>query len=68
MKQIEDIATLRDFFRAYQDVCETLIRRGYKFEKLDYNLNCDVPRFEISAFPPDVATAFQESKKAIAGE
>jgi hypothetical protein len=56
-----DVSGLRSFFRAYQNVCEVLARRGYTFEKLSLNLNYEVSPLTFAALEADVIAAFKDS-------
>ena len=64
LKQAEGVQELRNFFCAYQHVCDVLAPRGYKFEKLTLNLNCGVPLLATAALQADVIAAFENSKGA----
>jgi len=62
LNQTTKIVGLHAFFRAYQEVCETLISRNYTFETLDLALNCDAPPSMITPFPQDVLEQFEKAK------
>jgi hypothetical protein len=61
LDQVADVGSLRKFFRAYQHVCEALVPRGYKFENIALNLNCEAPSLPKAALQPDVIAAFKKS-------
>jgi len=65
LKQANDFSGLRSFFRAYQNVCDVLVPRGYTFEKLSLNLNCEVPPLRVAALQADVIAAFKDSLGAM---
>ena len=61
LKQAENIANLRRFFRAYQLLYEALKRRGYKgYDALQYNLDNEILQSEVTPFPTDVRDAFEK--------
>jgi hypothetical protein len=58
LKQAEDVATLRRFFRAYQHLCEVLNRQGYDYDIPRLDINCDIPQLKADAFEDDAKVAF----------
>jgi hypothetical protein len=63
LEQAQNIEGLRNFFRAYQHVCDVLTSRQYSFERLTLNLYCDVPSMATAAFQSDVIAAFEKPKE-----
>jgi len=59
LKQAEDVATLRHFFRAYQHLCEVLNRQGYNYDIPRLDINCDIPQLKAHPFEDDVKAAFE---------
>jgi hypothetical protein len=64
LKQTNDIEVLRNFFRAYQQVCKVLAPAGYRPTILEYDLRCDVPPIDAPALTSDLEIVFNDSNKA----
>jgi len=63
LSQAKDVVALRNFFRAYQHICEILAPKGYKsFEILGFNLKCGLPSLSRPPLDPDVIETFEKYK------
>jgi hypothetical protein len=61
LQQVENIETLRKFFREYQHIVEIIATQRYEFPKLSLDLKCDLSPISIDQFPRDIVTAIRRA-------
>ena len=64
LKQANDIAHIREFFQAYQHLCDILNARGYRFPTISSDIGKLSNLLPIGQFPKDVDDAIKNYQSA----